>query len=728
MNESLDASKNLIGPASESAQPVPYGQPRAPFASNLVLTYDMECQVDARAEQWKQVLTQSSGWEETGSEEDWLLNGLPTVGRNGLQELNRKHFVKRAYYEAMSENRWEHRQWANGPDSIFGRSNMNAPLCRRISRALAAKAINGFFGTKPYFVCYPVGPSDLESSESIQKVAEQRLESSNGTASLRDAVNIAFDLGECVVKVAHRNRSSLYRKNDVVLGDGSGGVVLGQDGEYITEKDVWVMAEVPDAMGIPAPMKTLKRDGVTPWPRGAQWLRGSFARTVTHYKGPEITNIYYRNFLANWDAANLQEAECCIHMYEVGPEELAAMFTDAKGIQILQSIEVLRQISGVNPVSISSDVLEAGMPASTKVKVEEYWMRCDADGDGVTEDICYVRINAGGGWTPLFYDYVQNVTDTKERPFYEIVPVRRKGRWTGIGAIEMFEKHQEAVDLMLNRWAFSTSSSGRILAYDPAAFELANGEEIDLSLNDGKAYKLKPGKKLSDAVQDIYLQDTVGDKWLAIFQTFLQLAMNESGVQHANDGAMAGMETTKLATGIRNVERSGNENFSVFMSCLEDGVQKVIRAFVQTLYSRIDANEVVRILEGKVPQVWTVEPRDVQGLEFDVTVMLSRYRSEQMLESVRAVLPDCLGYYTALRDNPIAQMRLMPLFHQLLKGAQVENPEEIIIPMSEFTPEEIAASAEFAMTLPPEIQQMLTPMISIAASMAPQPQPQQKAA
>ncbi len=74
-------------------------------------------------------------------------------------------------------------------------------------------------------------------------------------------------------------------------------------------------------------------------------------------------------------------------------------------------------------------------------------------------------------------------------------------------------------------------------------------------------------------------------------------------------------------------------------------------------------------------------------------------------------------------------MRLAPLFHQLLKGAQIQNPEEIIVPMLEYTPEEIALSVQFAKTLPPEIQQNILPMMSLAASMAPaeQEQPAQAA-
>jgi hypothetical protein len=190
------------------------------------------------------------------------------------------------------------------------------------------------------------------------------------------------------------------------------------------------------------------------------------------------------------------------------------------------------------------------------------------------------------------------------------------------------------------------------------------------------------------------------------------------------------METTKLATGIRNVERSGNENFAVFMAALEDGVEPVIQAFVQTTFARMEVDEVARTMEGKVPKVWTVTPRQVEGLQFDVKVMLSKYRSEQMMEAVRAVLPDCMTYYTL---PPVAQVRLAPLFHQLLKSAQIQKPEDIISPMPEADPAALQASAQYALTLPPEIQQAIAPLIQFAMAMVPTPatdgqQPQQKLA
>lgn len=744
---SIDAAKNLAAP-HEGSPPTPANKPRAPFKTNLILTRKQEDELMTRAEDWLRALGESSGWDKSSTDEA-IEQGVGAAAADPFQlsRFNKQHFIRRAYYASIAENEWGWRRYAYGHKSIFTKQNLSCPLARRISRAMAAKAIHYFFSTRPYFVCYPVGVSDEEKAESIQKVAELKLEASGGTAALRDAMNQAFDLGEAVLKVSHRRRVSLYRKNDVVLGDAAGKAVLGKDGEYITEKDGWVLAEVPvaqspDAMP-PLPGETaapvlteqaqvLKRDGVTRVPAGAQWLSGSFARTVTHYKGPEITLIDHRNFLANWDAPTLQDAECCVHLYEVSPADLASMFTTSdSGMQILPAVELLRALGDINPVaSRSAGDGQTPQPASTKVKCREYWMKCDADADGITEDVCLVTAELGGEYVPLFYDYVQNVTETQERPFFAVVPVRRKGSWTGIGAVELFAAHQEAVDLFLNRWAFATSSAGHITIYDPAAFESTDGEDVDLTLNDGGTYKLLPGRRIEDAVKRIYLEDNIGDKWMQIMQSFMQMAMNESGVQHANDGGLAGMETTKLATGIRNVEQAGNENFGVFLASLEDGVQPVLQAFVNTLYGCIDAAEVARITEDGVSQMWSVEPRDVAGLKFDVTILMSRFRSEQLMESVRAVLPDCMAYYTL---SPVAQVKLAPLFHQLLKAAQIQNPDRIIAPALDYPPEAYQAAAQFAMASP-EVQQ-LAPLISLASKVVPMPaaggqraQPQQKAA
>jgi len=707
--ESLNPAENIVRAMPNT--PAPDGdRPLAPFTTNYDLTRSQEDAAMSLLTRWETTLKAASGWDQTNNPE-YLYDG------NGSDPLliegkrQRPHFVKRAFFTAMAENEWGWRRWLY-PESIFQKSNLSAPLARRVSRAMAAKAIEFFFASRPYFYCTPVGPSDDGIAEAVQKVAENRLEACKGTAALRDAIQTAFDLGETVIKVTHRRKQELYRKKGIVLVDPSGNPVLQKNGDYISD-DQFVVVD-----GVKA-----YPDG-TVIPDGSQFASGKWARVATHYSGPDISEIEPRCILAPLDAPTLDDAECVLHMYEVTATDLAAMFTDSStGAQVVQAIDLLRGIGGeprvgaVDPMAPDIN----GAVKSTKVKVQEFWVRMDADHDGIAEDVCFVRVdlNDGGSWRPLFYDYTANVTATGKRPFSVIRPVRRRGSWTGIGAMELFEKHQETVDLMLNRWSFATSTSGVLTIFDPSAFTQTDGlDNAELALNDGKYLTLKSGKNIEASLKRIYMEDNIGPEWRAIMEFFLQLAMNESGVQHANDGGIAGLKSTELATGIRDVRAAGDQLFGVFVASLEDGVSSVIDQFVHTLFAKVDDTIVARITEDEgITREWQVSKEQVQGLTFDVRVTLSRYHTAHLMESVNAVLPQCMNYFNL---PPQIQVRLEPLMLQLLKAAQIDNARAIAKPIMPVDPVALVAASEFALRLPEEIATGIAPLIQLAQSVLPQ--------
>lgn len=138
------------------------------------------------------------------------------------------------------------------------------------------------------------------------------------------------------------------------------------------------------------------------------------------YKGPKST-WDYRHFLAPLDVASPQDAECCVYFYDTTPSELMARFmrTD-NGQNVMSGMELLKVLQEVDPAA-AAGVEETnqgklrGMMVSP-LRVYEFYKRTDADGDGMTEDILYVRVKIKEKTYPLFYDYIENVTETKRRP------------------------------------------------------------------------------------------------------------------------------------------------------------------------------------------------------------------------------------------------------------------------------------------------------------------------
>lgn len=704
---------------------------RAPFPSNYSYILDhgkgdltgrqREDMLDNLADQWLRNLKNSSGWDRTASEEEYIFTGSGADPLR-IEEERLTHFEKRAIYMAASKNEWHWRKWFYGDNSAYSKSNLVAPLCRRVSTAMAARGIRYFFGSSPYFFCEPLNQkTDTGLAEALQKVGEAKLHKSQSAQELRSSIQRAFDLGECVLKVAHEKRQSLSKKFDTVMATAAG-PVFKANGDYITKKD---RLSVDPMTGI----TTLASDG-TLIPPGFGWASGIIARKTVHYEGPKITEIPYRNFLCPLNFKSVQEAPVCVHLFQASPVDIVSMFTDTQtGAQIIQAVDLMRQISGIDMVQ-SYDPNAPNGNNTGLLDVEEFWMRNDADGDNVMEDVCYVRVGLPGGPRfPLFYEYTENMTETHERPFYPVRAVPRNNSWTGVGAIELFIEHQNIVDLMLNRWSYSVSSSGYVTIWDPSAFEETDGEQPDLELDDGKSYRLRSGRDAQKALQRIYLQDNIGEHWKEIMEFFLQLAVNESGVLTANDGATAGLQSSELATGLNQINDAGQELFGVYVSCLEGGITPAIDAFIHTLYGRLTTREVARTTKKGVPGQLAVEPRDVEGMDFDVSVAISRFKADKTIQAISTLLgPNPVAtYFTVIPipDRPACGV----LLRQLLVALDVEDVPDIIQnPPSAVDPAAYQAAVETYSTLDPSQQTaMAVAMTALSQQTAVAAQQQQQA-
>ena len=397
------------------------------------------------------------------------------------------------------------------------------------------------------------------------------------------------------------------------------------------------------------------------------------------------------------------------------------------GQNIMSGMELLKVLQEVDPAAAAGVEENAsgqtGGNDASPLRVYEFYKRTDADGDGMTEDILYVRVKIKEKTYPLFYDYIENVTETKRRPFSVWRPLPVRGSWTGVGAIELFEKHQLIVDLMANRWNFAVSGSGTVTIYDPEAFEETSGKsgaKVDLQLNNGATLKLKPGKSLENSLRRIYLENPIGDQWKEIMDYFMQLAMNESGATHANDGEALGMQSQKTATGIRNIENSAAVTFEVFMRSLTSGIMDTCQQFTKTAFAGIETDEVVELTGREPAQQFTISPRDVKNLEFTTEVVLGTAKSDQMLQATMQAWPILVEFLN--QPLPI-QLRGQPLLRQMFTALQLDTSGEMLQPIvSNIDPALMPMLMEFLQSAPDEIRDYLISSVSAAQQPA-EPQP-----
>ncbi|MDR1191254.1 MAG: hypothetical protein LBK60_06275 [Verrucomicrobiales bacterium] len=675
--------------------PPPDGQgdpPLIPFPTSYRLTGEQERELVDYAVRRLDELETELGRKEV-LQDDWFVG-------NSTEDKERPFMAKRQLYTMLHRNDVSWRPGLLG--GVFQDSNLTVPLARRIARQMVARANNYFFGTEPWFAVYPVGVADRELARDIERYMIFKFDENNQKHVLETAVEAGFVRGEGVVKTTYETREQIYQQQASVLVDGQGRDLLGADGDYILDSDLWVAeteSEVDPATGQPgAPVPTgrlvLKRDGVTPQPPAPRFASKLVTRKITQFKGAESALVYYKDFLCPLAAESVQQADCVAHLYDLPVMHLADLYrrkdllntsTEESRRATARAIELIRNMAGENgePKAAANRQRSEtgdGDPVTVETnnepvaEIAELHLRYDANGDGIMEDIMLVLDRRNQ--LPIFYDYEANVTPDGLRPFDVVTPNKVEGRWYGMGAYEMFESAQEIVDLLVNRWNFSQSRAGRIDLWRP--YNTLEGEaNRSLKLNWGETYTPKPGMKKEDIIESVYLNDTKFEQLHQMFQFFLQMATNESGVANANDARAAGLDTGKLATGVRNIEKSGQEMFALYLSTLEPGLQEVVKRATYLTFANLDADEVFTFFEGDQETLGMLRAQDVRDLRVNVAMLLTRYRGEQLLQSslqAKDLVAEFYGYPVEL------QPLVAPFFVDMLKSLQINFANEIIVP------------------------------------------------
>ncbi|MFZ4695523.1 MAG: portal protein, partial [Verrucomicrobiia bacterium] len=518
----LDKTKDV--PTPDAMPSKGSGRAVMPFPTSYQLTGDQEkALVDFAIER----LGQLEG--ELGRNARMAVTSDNEEARRSVEAFARSFMGKRELYELTYHNHVEWRPSVLG--GIFTKSNLVAPLSRRIVRQMIARANNYFFSTDPWFAAYPVGVDDRDLADRVDRYTKWKVEQGTAKTILERSVELAFVRGECVVKTTHVERDQIYEQAARVLVDAQGKDILDANGDFIFESDEWIPENVKPPMqngqvsmgggneaeaSLP-PQNTgrmiLKKDKTTIMPMPPVYADKLVTRKTTMFRGPEAGIVYFKDFLCPLTASSVQEADCIVHLYDMPVMTLAELTArkevagEAKDLEQTQkAVNLIRGMAGDSTepkaernqprteLGENQNNAAAGMPVT---QVGEFYLSYDANGDGIMEEIMLVLDVKNRA--PIFYDYTANVTPDGQRPF-DVVKINHvDGRWYGVGAMEMFESTQSFVDLTINRINFSQSAAGRVTFWDPSA-TMEGDRDADLALNDGGTYTLKPGKKAEEAL------------------------------------------------------------------------------------------------------------------------------------------------------------------------------------------------------------------------------------
>jgi hypothetical protein len=658
----------------DELQEAPAGGPTVVFRSDLVLTVDQESRLVNHCLEWYRILCDELGRNQYEEGTDEIVYG----SRDSLGPDQLKFFQKRARYARMAKADFSHRKVAG---TIFDTSNLSAPVVRRVATQLSARLVKYFFGTDPWLAVQAIGAADKETADALNRLVTLKMRANNNQAHCRRAISTALDLGEAVLKTTFKRRKTRFSRQETVLVDTrTNAIVVDSEGAPVLPTDKWVAIDPND----PTSNLVLRRDPSTVHP-GLQFVREelrSIEGEDEHYAGPSIRPVYYRDFLCPRTAETIDEAPCVIEVNNLSLTDVMDQFSDMLGAPGSEdTIKRLRAAMGGDDTiggasAVRPELAEDEQPTNNDANQEvlEFGVQFDAEGDGLAEQL-YVAICLKTR-QPIFYNYLANVTDDGKRPWTAIVPRPVEGRWYGIGLYEQHECYQDQIDLQLNRRNVSQGAAGRITMWQPQN-TLEGQMNPDLQLNWGRTYTLAPGKKSEDTVSVVYLTDNKFEQLTKEIEFWTQLLMNESGVANANDSYVSGLDTSKLATGIRNIEKSGQELTGVYISEVEGCIAELVEKFLRVLVANIEDNQLIEIFDSNVPRSLTLAKSDITDLQFNVEVLLTRYKEEQSLASNQAAVATIRDYYGL---PPALQQILRPFYVDLLSSYQVKEPEQYIVP------------------------------------------------
>lgn len=624
--------------------------------------------------------------------------------QNVVSFMGRQHLAHLVYQGEMD---W--REWVLG--GIWKESNLHFPLTRRIVQQQIARAQNYFTGTDPFFSAYDTNPEPAsgegeDAAEKIERYTRFEAEQNHQGALVNEALHLAFIQGQQVVKTVHESRVEFYRTTARVMVSG-GKPVIGQDGDYIFESDAFVPApqaalEMPSAPGsmpqaTAAPQQmVLKRDMTTVKPPDATFETQDIVRRLKHFHGAKSTCLHYLDFLCPTTAPDVQTADVCVHLtnepvvslfhrlLENGEWEKQQVSPEEQLSRLAELLEKLGPGIGENERSGAKQgdpALKEGEHASGADRVEPEVALCEF----------YLHYDFGNGEPPasilvitdlhckvaVHYDYLANVTWDGKRPFqvYRINPVAN--RWHGQSQVELFWAIQYAIDLFLNRMHLSVTSAGRVDFWNPD-MTVEGAANPNLEFGWGRSYKLRPNSRAEDAVKSVFLQPVNFAEFQSLIEMLIQIAINMSGIANANDARAANLDSGKTATGINQIEQSGQELFRSFIAALTPGVKTHLKAFVHVTLRHLDETRVFRYFDGDAGVLASITPEEVRDLELDVALELTRFKAAQLMEQGDAAWRIATEFYAMM---PEVQQLLAPLARQRLKATGVTNADEMIVPM-----------------------------------------------
>lgn len=578
-------------------------------------------------------------------------------------------------------------EWRKGLDSggtVFSQVNRSFGTAKRYAREMSAKMSDDLIGTTPFFTAVKRRPNDGALARGIEELIQTELMRTNMQDEIRTAQRTGCVRNECVVKIRYALRTTPYvGPADVMVDPQTGTPIATPSGYMIYQGDDFLPVPKQNADDPDEPqMMMLKKDPLFRMEPNQFPIRhfDRLPQTLEEHEGVELSTVDYRSFLCPLNAPDIHSADLVAQLFDETYERLHETYG---GFASWESYASNRATSGEQQPKTAhreQDDKRRSSVIRTRSMAEVY-LRYDADGDGMEEEI--MAIYDREDKKLVFYEYRAN--QMKTRPFEVIVGIERvENRWYGVGILEMLYDLDLYIDTQFCRGILKDSRSSSATFFDPTAVRLwNNGAQPVFGTN--AVYAVQPGfdRDNRPAVWRVNL-----DEQSKLLMELIEMVQRETaltfGVVNSKDASAVGLNQSRTATGILNLERTSNIILKYSEVEQRKGILAILAQCVDVALENLHDMELVASPDGAI--LLSINKHEARDIEKEITLMLTRSRSTEMLSSNQQALQIAKDYHAMRQQNPEMLTHIRPLYISQLKSLECPDPDSLC---PEVTPEEI---------------------------------------
>lgn len=698
----VDAPPPQVVDPGQAPEEIDPSQPVVPqMATSLQLTPEQEeklvLKILTRIDEVRSEMGGLTGGGGIPNSSGWQFSGIQPSG----------WMWERCKNQMQYDNDWT---WRVALGGIFKHSNFSLNLSKRYARLMAAKTSDDLVGTDPFFSAMPKEHGDPEVAKEAEWYVQEQMSLSNAKKRIKAAQKSALIRNESVIKLSWVTNDTHFIGPGIVAvgpfryqgpnGDvtfGSGQPVMTPKGDYIFQKDNVI--EDPLVKGL----HRLEKEPSVAFRYALEFAYNeSLDQTLHGYTGLDIRELDYRDFLCPLNAATIHEADINVHLYDEQWERLKATYT---GFPVSAKYVAAPYESGEKQPKLEKKEEATTSQILNIVNCADVYIRCNpfegTDQDLGIESEIWMVLDLKAK-KPVWYDFLGN--HMKKRPF-EVIPGVElvANRWYGVGVFEMLDHKQLYVDTQFNRvnWKSMKSSSLRFRVKNAVSQWKAGAKTV---FGDDTIYDIEDPR--FDAKNPPFFEvnpHEIDPFAMELIQLMIQAGSTEVGIVGPDDGQMSGLDTTKLATGIKSLERTGNILMKFTENDHAEAIGDILDQAVDIILEHMDADTWVYRDDDKA--LIQMNRDEIRRLKQTVTLLLTKSRSTETIETARMVIQLVREYYEAL--TTYERYKLRPEYLRQLKALETPDADELLDDISKQQAEQWLAEQA---AKPPELE----PKTSIA--------------